>query len=101
MKIHTHDEMLDHIIGEKGTPRRDAFDAETEAFLTGEAIKAARLAKQMTQEELGELLGVKRAQVSRIESGRNLTLSTISRVFKALGVSASLEVGGVGKVTLA
>lgn len=68
METHTHEEMLDHIIGAKGTPRRDAFDSQTEAFLAGEAIKAARMAKQMTQEELGELLGVKRAQVSRIET---------------------------------
>lgn len=93
--------MLNHMIGEKGTPRRDAFEARTEAFLAGEAIKAARQAKQLTQAELGERLGVKRAQVSRIENGYNLTLSTISRVFRALGVSASLEVSGVGKVTLA
>ena len=38
-------------------------------------------------------MGVQRAQVSRIESGHNLTIGTISRAFKALGVDASLNCG--------
>ena len=39
----------------------------------------------MTQEELAQKIGVQRSQVSKIESGRNLTLSTIARVFKVHG----------------
>ena len=54
----------------------------------------------MTQEELGNLIGVQRAQISRIENGKNLTFSTISRVFKAMGISAKLEIGNLGKVAL-
>ena len=34
-------------------------------FLIGEAIKWAREAKNLTQEQLGELMGVKRAQISK------------------------------------
>lgn len=101
MNIHTHEEMLDHILGEKGTPRRDAFEVQTEAFLAGEAIKEARKAKNLTQEQLGERLGMRRSQVSRIESGRNLTPSTLARVFRALGTPASLDIVGIGKVSLA
>ena len=104
MEFYTFEEVEDEIIGKKGTPRRDAYEAkikeELDAYRMGEAIKKARLERHMTQKELGELLGVKRAQVSRIENGRNLTFATIARVFKALGVPASLELAGIGKINL-
>ncbi len=100
IKFYTHDEMLDRVIGEKGTPRREKHEEDVNAFLMGEAIKRARLSKNLTQEQLGEMIGVKRAQVSRIESGRNLTFSTIARAFKAMGIGASFDMAGVGKVAL-
>ena len=55
----------------------------------------------MTQEQLGALMGVKRAQVSRIENGKCLSLDSIRRAFKALGVEkAYLEMGNQGKLAL-
>ena len=54
----------------------------------------------MTQEELAQKIGVQRSQVSKIESGRNLTLSTIARVFKAMGMKAALSISGLGSITL-
>ena len=55
----------------------------------------------LTQEQLGELMGVKRAQISKIESGKSITYSTIVRAFKAMGVkTASLDMGAMGKVAL-
>lgn len=95
MKLYTHEEMLNSVVGEIGTPRRDAFEAELQSYLIGEAIKQARKEKKLTQSQLGELMGVQRAQVSRIESGQNLTVSTIIRAFKALGVPAAFSFGGV------
>ena len=65
-----------------------------------EAIKKARKSQNMTQEELAQKIGVQRSQVSKIESGRNLTLSTIARVFKAMGMKASLSISGLGSITL-
>lgn len=50
----------------------------------------------MTQQDLAEKIGVQRAQVSRIESGKNLTLSTVARCFRAIGLEASLNVSGLG-----
>ncbi len=47
----------------------------------------------MTQSQLAELMGVKKAQVSRIERGCNPTISTLTRAFKALGIAASLTFG--------
>lgn len=95
MKLYTHNEMLDSIVGQKGTARRDALEADLQAYLIGEAIKQARKEKNLTQKQLGELMGVQRAQVSRIENGHNLTIATIVRAFKAMGVPAAFSFGGV------
>lgn len=94
IKLYTHDEMLDRVVGEKGTPRREAFDSELQSYLIGEAIRQARKKKNLTQEQLGELMGVQRAQVSRIEKGHNLTIGTIVRAFKAMDVPTSFSFGG-------
>lgn len=101
MKVYTHEEMLDRVIGEKGSPAREKYENDINNFLIGEAIKQTREAKNLTQEQLGELMGVKRAQISKIESGKSISFSTIVRAFKAMGVkTASLDLGSLGKVAL-
>nr|DAI97324.1 MAG TPA: helix-turn-helix domain protein [Caudoviricetes sp.] len=105
MKLYTFEEVLDKQLGKKGTPRRDAHEMRVEealhAYRIGEAIKKARLKQNLTQEQLGERIGVKRAQISRLEKGYSITIPTMSRVFRALGIaSASLDLGNLGKVTL-
>ena len=101
LKVYTHEEMLDRVIGERGTAAREKYETDNNNFLIGEAIKQAREAKNLTQEQLGELMGVKRAQISKIESGKSISFSTIVRAFKAMGVkTASLELGSLGKVAL-
>lgn len=106
MKLYTLDEVTDNIIGKKGTPARDEFDREVEesvhAYRIGETIKKARLEHNLTQEQLGEKIGVKRAQICKLENGRcSPTLSTMSRVFRALGITtATLDLGIGGKVAL-
>ena len=58
--------------------------------------------QNLTQEELGERIGVQKAQISRLEKGKSvITLPTMSRIFQALGVStATLDLGAGGKVAL-
>lgn len=105
MKLYTLEEVTDELIGKKGTPERDKFDQEVaeaiHAYRIGEAIKQERLRQHLTQEELGERVGVKRAQISRLEKGHSITIPTMSRVFKALGITtATLDLGAAGKVAL-
>lgn len=104
MKLYTLDEMMDRDIGRVGTPKRDAFEqklaAELHAYHVGEAIKQAREANNLTQEQLGERLGVHRAQVCRLESGKSITIASMMRAFKALGVQVSLDMKGIGSVAL-
>ena len=100
MKCYT-EEVLDKVIGEKGTSARNKYEDDINNFLIGEAIKQTRETRNLTQEQLGELMGVKRAQISKIESGKSVTFSTIIRAFKAMGVnSANLDLGSLGKVAL-
>ena len=104
MKLHTLDELTDRDIGPIGTPKRDAFEQkladELRAYHVGEAIKQARESQSLTQEQLGDRMGVKRSQVCRLESGKSITLASMMRAFKALGVQVALDMKGVGRVAL-
>ena len=57
----------------------------------GTKIKAARIAKGMTQEELGEKLGVQKSAVAKYESGRvvNIKRSTLKKISDILGIRPS------------
>ena len=52
--FYTLEEIEDEFIGVKGTPKRDKYEADLNAFLIGEAIKQAREARNLTQEQQGE-----------------------------------------------
>lgn len=98
--------MVDEVWGKKGTPRRDAMEEqlkeEVNSYYLGEAIRKARLAQNLTQDELGKRVGVQRSQICRLESGRtNITIPVMSRVFQALGIAtATLDLGAAGKIAL-
>ena len=106
MKLTPLSEIVDDVWGKVGTPERDAMEAQLkediQAYFVGEAIKAERLKQHLTQEELGKKVGVKKSQISKLESGKCIiTLPTMSKVFKALGFSsATLDLGMGGKVAL-
>lgn len=105
MTLYSLEEINDEIWGKIGTPERDAMEAqlkeELDAYHVGEAIRNARQAQNLTQEQLGERIGVKKSQISKLERGKSITLTSMSRVFKALGITtASLDLGEFGKVAL-
>ena len=105
MRFYTFEEFLDEHLGQKGTERRDAHERQVAdalySYRIGEAIKEARIKQNLTQQQLGERIGVKKAQISRIERGYSITIPTMGRVFRALGISsASLDLGVMGKVAL-
>ena len=104
MKFIDFEETLDRDLGRVGTPRRDEFersvDESVHAYKLGEAIRQARLSQNLTQEQLGEKVGVQKAQISRLERGKSMSLASITKVFKAMGIPLTLEMGQIGKVTL-
>lgn len=86
-------EVLDELVGVNGTFERDAHNMRVELALIGHKVKELRVSKNYTQKQLGELIGVQAAQICKIEKGQNLTISNVSRVFKALGVEVQLIIG--------
>ncbi|KQS27835.1 transcriptional regulator [Dyadobacter sp. Leaf189] len=87
------DQMIDKHIGERGTEKREAFENELRIDLLGHAIKQARQERNLTQEQLGELVGVQKAQISKIENSvKNARFETILKVFDALGATVHFNV---------
>lgn len=87
------DSMIDKHIGKRGSKKRDAFENELRIDLLGQAIKKARQERHLTQEQLGELVGVQKAQISKIENSvKNARFETILKVFDALGAKVNFNV---------
>ena len=93
MKTTTLEELTDKYIGKKGTPSREQFEFELKLEILGEMIKKARKEKNMTQEQLGRLVGVQKAHISKIENNtKDVRFSTIMRVFDALKATVKITV---------
>ncbi len=93
MKKHTLEELTDKYIGAIGTSNRERFDYELRIDVIGGIIKKARIDQNMTQEELGKLIGVQKSQISKIENNtKDVRFSTILRVFEALKAQVNLSV---------
>ena len=59
----------------------------------GRMIKQARQERNLTQEQLGQLVGVQKSQISKLESSTNsATIDTIIKVFKALKAEINFNV---------
>ena len=93
MKTYSLEEVQDELIGKIGTENRDKFEYELKMDLIGKAIKQTRQERHLTQEELGKLIGVQKAQISRLESNAsNVTIDTLMKVFTALKAKVKLQV---------
>jgi HTH-type transcriptional regulator / antitoxin HipB len=93
MKTYSLNDLKDKYIGEPGTPERDEYEYELSMEVLGKMIKAARQQRHLTQEQLGELVGVKKAQISKLEGSANsATIDTVMKVFKALKAEINFNV---------
>ncbi|WP_420458205.1 helix-turn-helix domain-containing protein [Neolewinella sp.] len=56
-------------------------------------IKSARKHRKLTQAQLGDLVGVQKAQISKLErNAKNVTVETILKVFRALKANVRFSV---------
>jgi plasmid maintenance system antidote protein VapI len=93
MKTYKLSEAEDLLIGAKGTTERDLYEFELKTELIGDMIKTVRKDRNLTQQELGSLIGVKKAQISRLENNtKNVTVETIIRVFNAMKADVNFTV---------
>jgi HTH-type transcriptional regulator / antitoxin HipB len=101
LKMISLDEITDKHIGKLGTAKREAFEQELRIDLLGEAIRQARKERHLTQEELGELVGVKKAQISKLENSlTDARFDTIIKVFKALNAKINFNVEMLNQKTI-
>ena len=93
LEIFSFDQIKNEFIGEIGTEKRTQYEQELQLELMGEMIKKVRLERNLTQEELGKLIGVQRAQISKLENNTiNVTIETILKVFGALKAKVNFNV---------
>ncbi len=87
------EDLIAEDFGKVGTPERDTFEMECDAFIIGEQLKDERLKAGLTQEELAEKIGTKKSFISRLEKGRaDIQLSTLVKVFRGVGREISVRV---------
>ena len=93
LKTYSLAEMKDTYIGKVGSQERDEYEYELRMDVIGKMIKTARQDRNLTQEELGRLVGVQKAQISKLESSANsATIDTLLKVFKALKAEINFNV---------
>ncbi|WP_225986543.1 helix-turn-helix domain-containing protein [Rufibacter sp. LB8] len=93
MKSSSLSELKDKFIGKVGTQERDAYEYELHMEVLGKMIKAARQHRNLTQEQLGQLVGVQKSQISKLENSTNsATIDTVLKVFKALKAEINFNV---------
>jgi DNA-binding XRE family transcriptional regulator len=93
IETRTLDEIKDKFIGETGSPEREQYELDLRLGVIGDVIRNTRKALHLTQEQLGDLIGVKKAQISKIENNtKDIRLSTIMKTFKALQANVKLVV---------
>ena len=97
MKTHqqykTLGELENKYFGLAGTPEREQYEFELSMELLGERLKQVRKEKDLTQEQLGLLIGVQKAQISKLEKGNNsATISTVIKVFSAMKAKIKFKI---------
>ena len=85
MKSDISDQAEDPLIEKKGTKERDDYEFELKLQLIGDMIKTARKKRKLTQEQVGNLVGVKKAIISRLENNTGkVPFETVMQIFSAL-----------------
>ena len=87
------EDIISEDFGEAGTPERDEFDLECDAFIIGEQLKEKRIKAGLTQEQLADKVGTKKSFISRVERGHSdIQLSTLVKLFQGLGHNVRLRI---------
>jgi len=90
---YTLEQLTDEYIGKRGTQKREQFEFNLKLDMLGDMIRKARKEQQLTQEQLGKLIGVQKAQISKIENNtKDVRFSTILRVFEALKAKVKMTI---------
>ena len=87
------EDLITEDFGVAGSPEREQFEMECDAFIIGEQLKEERRRAGLTQEQLAHRIGTKKSFISRIERGHaDIQLSTLVKLFHGLGRQVSVRV---------
>lgn len=90
-QIRDYDAVLDAKYGAPGTPEREQFEAEAEAFYSGQLLRDVRKEAGMTQAEVAEKIGAHKSYISRIENGLIVpTATSFFRIIAAMGMQVQI-----------
>jgi HTH-type transcriptional regulator / antitoxin HipB len=93
LQIFTFDQIKDEFIGENGSEKRTKYEQELQFEVLGDMIRKVRIERNLTQTQLGKLVGVQRAQISKLENNTTyVTIETILKVFTALKAKINFNV---------
>lgn len=93
MNLTPIEDLITEDFGAIGSPQRDQFEMECDAFIIGEQLKEERLRAGLTQEQLADRIGTKKSFISRVEKGHtDIQLSTLVKLFRGLGRQVSVRV---------
>lgn len=75
------------------TERRERIEADGETLLREhELLKWLRQERKVTQAQLAELIGIRQASVSKLESQEDMRVSTLRKYVEALGGELEIRV---------
>lgn len=91
-KMKSLDQFIDEKIGKRGTPVREEFENDYEAFRIGFLIRQARKQRGLTQEQLADLAGTNKAYISKLERNlKDIRFSTLQKIITE-GLGGHLDI---------
>lgn len=86
------DRFVSEKFGERGSEKREQFEAEFDAFKLGVLIQQAREEKGLTQAQLAELAGTNKSYISKLERNlKDIRFSTLQRIINE-GLGGQLDI---------
>ena len=86
----THFSALNDYVAELPADRQQAINNKSKILSQSIELAKLRKIKQLKQTELAAIMGVSQASISKVESGKDIQLSTLQNYVKALGGEVSI-----------
>jgi len=93
MSMKTPDSIKNKDLRKVETLERDKYVFNLQMEALGDMIRFVRKERNLTQEQLGQLIGVQKSHISKLERNtKNITVETILKVFSALKAKVKFSV---------
>ncbi|MES1964958.1 helix-turn-helix domain-containing protein [Psychrobacter sp. AH5] len=86
----THFSALNDYVADLPADRQQAINNKSKILSQSIELAKLRKIKQLKQTELAAIMGVSQASISKVESGKDIQLSTLQNYVRALGGEVSI-----------